>query len=72
MHYLWAVKDVTRVDRLQTITISEDPFTPESITDVVRNRRWFGHVWDSIDSGREEGHRRGGVTRSGMILVSHH
>ena len=37
---------VTRADRLHTIKITEDTFTPESITDVIRHRRfrWFGHV----------------------------
>ena len=39
MRCLWAIRCVTRADRLQNIKIREDTFTPESITVVNRHKR---------------------------------
>ena len=44
MRCLRAIRGVTKMDRLQNIKIREDTLTRESITDVIRHRRWFGHV----------------------------
>ena len=42
MRCLSAVRGVTRADRLQTVKISADTFTPESITDVIRTEGGLG------------------------------
>ena len=45
MCFLRAIRGVTRTDRLQNIKIREDIFTPKSIKEVIRHKRWFVHVY---------------------------
>ena len=78
---LKAIRRITRTDRMRNSQVREETFSSESISDLIRYRRfrWFGHVCriplriayqEDLGLWKEDDHEKDGAIKSDMITNS--